>query len=271
MEEGKMSATWSTSASSKEPIYKPTVEAYNQWAATYDVDGNFLQALDTIEMEHMLPYLFSALPLAPKLVDLGCGTGRNTAGLMRFPGARILGVDNSQGMLDKAESRCRLMWKNLPEGSRAESIEFDNWDMLPLRYEDDIPDHIKGADAIVSTLVVEHIPLPKFFMACSKMVKPGGHVLCTNMHPEMGAISQAGFVDPATKGKVRPVSYAHTIEDFLLCASRWDFTVFWGPQERKVRESDLVRLGERGRKWVEVNAWFGVILRKGLWRNQEER
>ncbi|KAI4234315.1 MAG: hypothetical protein L6R40_006792 [Gallowayella cf. fulva] len=247
-----------TSKPSKEPIYKSTLDTYQQWASTYDMDGNFLQALDTLELEHMLPYFFDVLPSAPKIVDLGCGTGRNTACLLRIPGAKILGLDNSQAMLQRAESRCGPLLKS----SEAESLDFEVWDMLSLQETKDVPDSIKNADAIISTLVVEHIPLHQYFMACSRTLKPGGHVLCTNMHPEMGAISQAGFQDPATGDKIRPVSYTHTIRELLWCASTWDFSVMWGPKERKVQEGDLVKLGERGRKWVEVHAWFGVILRK---------
>ncbi|KAL8809343.1 MAG: hypothetical protein Q9200_003495 [Gallowayella weberi] len=245
-------------SSSCKTIYKPTLATYEQWAATYDIDGNFLQALDTLEIEKMLPYFFDVLPPAPKIVDLGCGTGRNTACLMRVQKARILGLDNSQGMLQRAESRCR----SVMEVSEAESLDFQIWDMLALQESEDVPANVRGADAILSTLVVEHIPLRQFFKACSAILKPGGHVLCTNMHPEMGAISQAGFQDPATGEKIRPISYAHTIRELLSCASTWGFTAVWGPKERKVQESDLIKLGDRGRKWVEVHAWFGVILRK---------
>ncbi|KAL8700224.1 MAG: hypothetical protein Q9224_001062 [Gallowayella concinna] len=245
-------------SSSSKTIYKPTLATYEQWAPTYDIDGNFLQALDTLEIEEMLPYFFDVLPPAPKMVDLGCGTGRNTACLMRIQSARILGLDNSQAMLQRAENRCRPVLKD----SKADSLDFQNWDMLALQESGDVPENLKGADGILSTLVVEHIPLHQFFRACSRILKPGGHVLCTNMHPDMGAISQAGFQDSSTGEKVRPVSHAHTIREVLWCASTWGFSAVWGPKERKVQESDLVKLGDRGRKWVEVHAWFGVILRK---------
>ncbi|KAL8790688.1 MAG: hypothetical protein Q9213_000536 [Squamulea squamosa] len=246
----------------KKPIYMPTVEAYDQWAATYDTDGNFLQALDSIMMDEIMPYFLSVLPSGPKLVELGCGTGRNTVRLQSVLGATVWGLDNSRSMLEIAMRRCRSTRESLPDTYKAEFQEFAVRDILSFEETASTWDAMKDADAIVSTLVLEHIPLEQFFMVCSKLVRTGGHVIITNMHADMGAISQAGFVDPATGTKVRPLSYAHTVKELVTCASEWGFTLVCGPVERKVEESDLVKLGNRGRKWVGITAWFGVIMRK---------
>lgn len=90
----------------------------------YDTDGNFLQALDTIEMKSLLPH-FLALVQAQaqakaeiesgnhqpplKLVDLGCGTGRNTLQLAKSApkDARIMGLDASPSMLGVARETLR--------------------------------------------------------------------------------------------------------------------------------------------------------------------
>ncbi|KAL8853749.1 MAG: hypothetical protein Q9221_001392 [Calogaya cf. arnoldii] len=247
---------------SQQPIYKPTVEAYNEWAATYDTDGNFLLVLDTIMMHEIVPPLLDVLPPAPKLIELGCGTGRNTVRLQDVTSARIWALDNSQGMLEVAMDRCRSMRESVPDADKAESLEFALRDILCFHETESTWDPMKNADAIISTLVVEHIPLEQFFMVCSKLLRPGGHLLCTNMHSDMGAISQAGFVDPVTGTKIRALSYAHTVQEFLTCARTWNFTLLWGPVERKVETSDVAKLGDRGRKWVGINAWFGAILKK---------
>ncbi|KAL8892240.1 MAG: hypothetical protein Q9205_001591 [Flavoplaca limonia] len=246
----------------KQPIYKPTVEAYNQWAATYDTDGNFLQKLDSLMMDEIMPFLTNIIPHAPKLVELGCGTGRNTVRLQSVPGARIWAIDNSNGMIELAKDRCHLIRATVPEALKAQSQEFALRDVLSFQVNERSWDPMKNADAIISTLVLEHIPLEQFFMVCSQLLRPGGQLLCTNMHSDMGAMSQAGFVDPATGNKIRPLSYAHTLQDFMMCASAWGFNPLWGPLERMVETSDLEQLGERGKKWVGVNAWFGVILSK---------
>lgn len=245
---------------SKQPIYKPTVEAYDQWASTYDTDGNFLQALDSIMMERMLPRLHDLLPPQPNIVDLGCGTGRTTLRLLKLPGARLLGLDNSNAMLSKAGQRCSEGWNALPEDQRAATLGFDNFDML--NQKGYVPHAAKTADAVVSTLVLEHIPLDVFFDVCSKMVRKGGFLLLTSMHSDMGAVTQAGFTDPTSGEKVRPVSYAHTVQKTAEEAKKSDFEVVWGPEERYVHQVDLEKLGDRAKKWVGKKVWYGMILEK---------
>ncbi|KAL8755766.1 MAG: hypothetical protein Q9184_004703 [Pyrenodesmia sp. 2 TL-2023] len=245
--------------SDKQLIYKPTVEAYDQWAPIYDTDGNFLQFLDSIMMRGMLPQLTGLLPPKSLIVDLGCGTGRTTLALLRLPSIRLVGLDNSRGMLDIARARCNQTLASLPKDGRVATLDFESWDMLDQAKE--VPEVAKNADALVSTLVVEHIPLDVFFGACSRILRKGGLLLLTNMHPEMGAESQAGFTDPVSGEKVRPVSYVHTIQKTLEEAKRWNFEVVWGPKERGVREEDLEKLGGRAKKWVGKKVWFGMILK----------
>ncbi|KAL8644963.1 MAG: hypothetical protein Q9226_007507 [Calogaya cf. arnoldii] len=245
--------------SEKQPIYKPTVVAYDQWAPTYDTDGNFLQFLDSIMMREMLPQLTGLLPPKAMIVDLGCGTGRTTLALLRLPNVRLVGLDNSRGMLDIATARCNQTLASLPKDGRVATLNFETWDMLDRANH--VPEVAKNADAVVSTLVVEHIPLDVFFEACSSMLKRGGVLLLTNMHPDMGAETQAGFTDPASGEKVRPVSYVHTIKKTVEEAKKWSFEVIWGPKKRGVREDDLEKLGGRAKKWFGKKVWFGMILR----------
>ncbi|KAI4118988.1 MAG: hypothetical protein LQ345_001019 [Seirophora villosa] len=245
----------------KPPIYKPTVEAYDQWAPVYDTDGNFLQALDSIMVRQMLlPLLTPLLPPRARIVDLGCGTGRTTLELLHLPDVRIVGLDNSRGMQAVAMARCNQTLETLAQEARAATLSFDTWDMLDEAH--DVPEVAKNADAVVSTLVVEHIPLDVFFGACSRILKRAGLLLLTNMHPDMGAESQAGFTDPVSGEKVRPVSYAHTVEATVEEAKRWGFETVWGPEERDVREDDLEKLGGRAKKWVGKKVWFGMMMKK---------
>ena len=84
----------------------------------------------------------------------------------------------------------------------------------------------------------------------------------TNMHAEMGRIGQAGFVDESTGQKVRGTSYAHAIEEVVEAGSKWKVTVVGEVEERGIEEKDLGSVvGERGRKWVGVKVWFGMIMR----------
>ncbi|KAL8827934.1 MAG: hypothetical protein Q9170_006816, partial [Blastenia crenularia] len=155
------------------PLYIPTLAAYNLWAPTYDTDSNFLQALDSLLIPTLLPHLINTLPPAPKLIDLGCGTGRNTLHLLHIPNAEVTGLDNSTAMLQIAQKRCNQAWTALPAEERAATIGFEEWDIFSLRKDEgSIPQAAKGTDAIISTLVLEHVPLPLFFAACARVLKP---------------------------------------------------------------------------------------------------
>jgi cyclopropane fatty-acyl-phospholipid synthase-like methyltransferase len=110
--------------------------------------------------------------------------------------------------------------------------------------------------------MLEHIPLFEFFQTVSQVLNPGGLALVTNMHSEMGGRSQAGFVDPKTGEKVRPQSYAHTLEDVIGEAREQGFEVVGEVLERAVDEKTSEVLGVRARKWIGVKVWFGVCFQK---------
>ncbi|KAL2420057.1 putative methyltransferase AN0656 [Exophiala dermatitidis] len=237
--------------------YLSTAEAYDRWAAVYDTDGNFLQALDTLEMKKLLPCLLtlletSNLPRPWKLVDLGCGTGRNTAALLKVERAAVVGLDVSTGMLQVARNR-------LGESGLDGSVTLEVFDLLG---QAGPPESAKAADAVVSTLVLENIPTEIFFQHVAQILKPGGLLLLTNMHSEMGKLSQAGFTDPQTGKKIRPTSYAHTLAEVEETATKHGFEMVGQFEERAVDASMVPILGERSRKWVGVTVWFGGILQK---------
>lgn len=244
--------------------YLDTAAAYDLWSAVYDTDNNFLQALDSIEMQSLLPRLISTLQAAQdlpkpwKIVDLGCGTGRNTIHLAALPPnevSEIYALDLSPRMLDIARRRL--------SNQEERRIEFQVYDALSPPTDESSPPP-KNADAIISTLVVEHVPLKEYFTAAAGMLKPGGLFLVTNMHSDMGQISQAGFVDPTTGEKIRPKSYAHTIEEAVREAGQCGFEVVVDFEERMVTAENVGLFGPRAGKWVGVKVWYGGILRRAL-------
>ena len=242
--------------------YLDPTAAYDLWSAVYDTDGNILQALDTIEMRSLLPDLLSRLPhhQAWKIVDLGCGTGRNSKQLLDVPEATIICLDASPKMLEIAIRRLAERMTALEDAStKAKAFQTIVYDILS---SSPLPPSTLDPDALISTLVLEHIPLFEFFQTLSQILKAGGFALVTNMHSEMGAISQAGFVDPETGEKVRPTSYNHTLGDVIAEANRQDFHVVGTVEERVMDEKMAERLGERAKKWIGVTVWFGVCFRK---------
>ncbi|KAI0141813.1 cyclopropane-fatty-acyl-phospholipid synthase [Xylariaceae sp. FL1272] len=257
--------------------YMPTNDAYDKWAEVYDTDGNFLQAMDDAELQTLFPRFLDSIttPKPWRTVDLGCGTGRNTALLLGIPDAEIVALDSSRGMLEVARTRLAPSLGQTSNPNTAgndtsptpPNLRFEIFDMLASTSP---PASIKPntVDALISTLVVEHIPLATFFDHVSKLLRPGGVLLLTNMHSEMGGISQAGFVDKSTGEKIRPTSYAHTVDDVVFEASKFGLEVLSegdepGLLERAVDEDMVEKLGLRSKKWVGVTCWFGALFRLG--------
>jgi SAM-dependent methyltransferase len=219
--------------------YLDTASAYDLWSEIYDTDNNFLQALDSLEMRSLLPKVLSTTELPPKpwrIVDLGCGTGRNTVHLLDVSEAEIIALDLSPKMLDVARKRLSDAAGQAlpsPNGRPAGSVKFQVYDVLNHHprgpsSESLEPSLPKDAHIIISTLVIEHVPLPAYFSAASAMLRKGGLLLLTNMHSDMGRISQAGFVHPKTGEKIRPQSYAHSIEDVVREAGKQGLEVAVG-------------------------------------------
>ncbi|KAF8209442.1 S-adenosyl-L-methionine-dependent methyltransferase [Mycena galopus ATCC 62051] len=230
----------------------PVLEAYNRWAKTYDCDGNVLQLLDTELVDELLPALFSYPHKI--VVDLGCGTGRNTEKLLRYQNIhQIFGLDGTPAMLDEAKSRLQDTRLHLHQYN----ILTDSppcASFLP-----------SSVDAVISTLVIEHLPsLPAFFALVHKILRTGGWVLVTNMHEDMGTITGAGFVDE-NGVRVMMDKFVHTVEDVTAAALECGFELQRPPMVSRVQSEEHANsLGsKRARKWVGgVNMLYGMIFVK---------
>ncbi|KAF7712120.1 Methyltransf_23 domain-containing protein [Penicillium ucsense] len=287
--------------------YLETVEAYDKWAEVYDTDGNFLQRLDTMEMKRLLPRFLECVyarfhdqPTRSErmvLLDLGCGTGRNTIQLLNalagqeqeetaskpdgppVPDVYIIGLDASPGMLKVARS---AIDEAMGAGGAPATPEYTGpkvvlgtIDLLlqPAALRTQLPPLLgdTGAAGVICTLVLEHVPLRQFFQATSATMCPGGYLLLTNMHADMGLRSQAGFTDPQSGIKIRPTSYFHSIEEIVSAAEAAGFQmedIFrqeasnGGVRERAIDEDLARELGPRARKWIGITVWFGVCFSK---------
>lgn len=240
----------------------------------------------------------SSSPSSPplKLIDLGCGTGRNTIQLLKSAPstAEIVGLDVSPGMLAIAKKAVEQLLNNssnsnsssngssgTPSGPLEKNknrVTLDVYDMLSSSSSSEAttasedndgsqmptppPPAATNATGIISTLVLEHVPARVFFRAVAAMLQPGGYLLVTNMHADMGRISQAGFIDIKTGKKIRPVSYNHEVKDVVAVARQEGFELVDPVQERAVEEGMVGVLGNRAAKWVGVTVWFGMCFRK---------
>ncbi len=168
-------------------------------------------------------------------------------------------------MLTVAKGRCENhLTANAPGALFAPPVvEFYEFDALNQNLSPEVRALEGKADLVLSTLVLEHLPIDVFFRAVTSFLKPtDGYVLLTNMHAEMGCLSQAGFVDEVTGEKIRGHSYAHEISKVIEEGAKWGFEVVGEVGERGVQRADIGKaVGERGKKWIGVNVWFGFVMR----------
>jgi SAM-dependent methyltransferase len=221
----------------------------------------------------LLNFVFTLLPsdLPITITELGCGTGRNTAKLLSPSSSSpqitsIAALDLSPGMLTVAKQRCEThLTANTSNVLLAPpAVEFHEFDALNPELSPVIKALEGKADLVMSTLVLEHLPLDVFFHTVKSFLKPGGYFLLTNMHADMGRISQAGFVDEVTGEKIRGHSFAHEISEAIEEGEKWGFEVIGEVGERAIIEDDLgAVVGERGKKWIGINVWFGFVMRFG--------
>ncbi|KAI9649235.1 hypothetical protein NHQ30_001803 [Ciborinia camelliae] len=253
---------------------------YNRWAATYDTDCNPLQILDSALIPSLLNTLFtlpSKTQNAIAITELGCGTARNTIRFLKSPISKnisnIHALDLSPAMLEIARSRCApFITEN---ASPCPSIQFNEFNALEPQNNPEVSKLIEGkANMVISTLVLEHLPLSTFFSAVTFLLKPDSEaskarVLITNMHAEMGRLSQAGFVDEieGKKTKIRGESYVYEIDEVAEEGKKWGFHVVGEVLERRIEEGDIedengLILGKRGKKWMGKRMWFGMVMER---------
>ncbi|MCX6702699.1 MAG: class I SAM-dependent methyltransferase, partial [Candidatus Wolfebacteria bacterium] len=105
------------------------------------------------------------------VVDIGCGDGFVSRHLAR-EGARVVGLDNSEGQIDKAIAR------ETKEGLGINYLVGDARE-LPMRDE--------SVDSAVSVLVYGHFPKSEMIKAIQetyRVLKPGGTFVVAVPHPE---------------------------------------------------------------------------------------
>lgn len=238
---------------------------------TYDTDGNFLQAADDLQTSALIPQLVRQVELSKssngpngglKVLDFGCGTGRTTSKLLLQKWKEIPTIqawDGNQAMLEGARAKCGAISKQAEKDTpspKFQQVDFLQPEKLP-------KEAIGSFDGLVSTLVLEHIPMSTYWTCVSKLLKPGGIGLVTNMHPEMGAKSVAGF-DNAEGIRMRGTSYIHRVEETVEAAKKAGLELVGEVKEVAMSE-EMIRtgaVGERGRKWIGTRVWYGLIVRK---------
>ena len=144
-------------------------EGYRLWSRTYDAPLR-LFPLEEPVVRGLLAGLSPG-----RVLDAGCGTGRHSVWLAA-QGHEVTGVDASADMLAKARAK-------LPEA------RFEQGDLTALP----LPDG--SVDAALCALALVHLPnLAPAFAELTRVVRPGGRIVISDVHPFLTALGwQAQF------------------------------------------------------------------------------
>lgn len=173
-----------------------TQDAYTRWSLTYDSDRNLTRDLDQRATERILidgHY--------QNILELGCGTGKNTALLARI-GSKVLALDFSPGMLREAKTKVR----------------FDHVSFVRADLTKPWPAKTGSFELVACNLVLEHIEnLDSIFFQASQSLTAGGQFFISELHPfRQYQGVQANF--RRDEETIQIEAFVHHIADFIEAA-----------------------------------------------------
>lgn len=136
--------------------------AYNSWSETYDTVLNKTRDLEAVAIRQLLADVSVA-----GVIELGCGTGKNTEWLAT-KAAHVTAVDFSAEMLAKAQAKLA-----------GANVSFQQADITkPWGFA------TAPVDLVTCSLILEHIEdLSLVFRQAAHALKPGGLFYVGELHP----------------------------------------------------------------------------------------
>jgi len=195
---------------------REVVEAYDLWSADYDSQpGNLMLDLDEILFKQLL----NGIGIKNKAVaDIGCGTGRHWAKILKEQPESLTGFDVSTGMLRKLKEKF--------PAAHTYTIGDNNFS--------DIDD--RTFDVILSTLTVAHIKnIEEALDAWGRILKFRGDIIITDFHPDALAFGgKRTFKHQKTQIAVK--NFVHSLDTIKNIMQKNGFSEVYS-YERKIDES----------------------------------
>ncbi|MCL4529152.1 MAG: class I SAM-dependent methyltransferase [Chloroflexi bacterium] len=172
-------------------------DAYNHWSASYDTDENLTRDLDQkVTHDALADQHFHSI------LELGCGTGKNTALLAQI-GTKVHALDFSPRMIEKAKEKVE-----------AENVRFSIADLTRRWPCDDA-----AYDLISCNLVLEHIEdLSHIFSEAARTLIPKGKFFINELHPFRQYMGGKASFERGEE-TVEVDAFIHDISDFLSAAA----------------------------------------------------
>ncbi len=220
------------------PVVEPAIDkaqarrSFERAADGYD-DVALLQREVGARLLERLEYLRVQPEVA---LDLGCGTGLITAGLMRrYPGARVYALDFAEGMLRHTRRHGR--WLRRPR------CVCGDMESLPLADA--------SVDMLCSNLAFQWATdRERLFAECRRVLRPGGVLMFTTFGPDTLRELREAWQRVDGMAHVNPFADMHDIGDELMRAGFADpvmdverMTLTYGGVMELMR--DLKQLGAR--------------------------
>jgi ubiquinone/menaquinone biosynthesis C-methylase UbiE len=177
-----------------------TQDAYNRWAKTYDSVVNKTRDLEAIAIRSVLANAHFG-----QVLEIGCGTGKNTAWLAETSD-HLTAVDFSEAMLKEAKEKIH-----------ADHIHFQQGDITK-------PWTFGKADLITCSLVLEHIEDIGFvFQQVAATLQAGGQFYLCEFHPYKQLQGSGARFE--LEGTTRQLEYfIHQVSDFFDAARKNSLT-----------------------------------------------
>lgn len=176
-------------------------DSYNAWASSYDAVENKTRDLEAIVLRESFRN-----PHYGNILELGCGTGKNT-GWLANKADHVKALDFSAAMIDRAQAK----------------IEADNVTFSQTDISQDWPVKAGWSNLITCSLVLEHInDLDFIFREAARVLKRMGKFYICELHPyRQYQGKQARF--ETEEGLHKLEAFTHHITDYLGAARKAHF------------------------------------------------